>query len=668
VAIGVDVRVNDAHVTSEADLGGDGASVAGSAGIGTSNVSGNVGVQIDGDRVTTGGGGAGQVGSLSGSVHRDDTLALSEDGPDLLGGNQHAEANYDGTHGTAGFEVSTGRDGNSINVTADIDTPAPADVAGDLIDDARAEVEHGAPNVHVDGASVRVEVPYGDGHLAAEVDANDGLAVASDFDTGAATGRVSFGGNTDGDGSVDLRAGADYRDEFIAVDSQRSAEVGATEGGPTLEQSGSDRAQVDLRDLGSVGVDITSEEGATTVGAQVGDLRAETNLDLDQTIEGALDQALDDAADVAREVAGQRPDQPEVRVVSDVDADVARTGDGEGEFSQHTRIGIEVDDTRITIGQGGTATVTDDGTVIAGDTDLRAEHDGSTTSGGVTASVGESDDGHDTSRHIGVFAEHDDDRVEAGVFRDTEGEAGSGPIDDQIGASTGIYATRNDDTVRAGFEDHTNPETVGDAPSVGVFVEDTDGDRTGAGVILTNDLRGDVHSVGTGGVYVDVDGDRHQADARVSFGSEPNVVAAEAVVDAGPVSVGGRVDQSTAGDSLPTARAGIEVEPPPTPTVDADEFGSLDDLLPDDLLSGDGVETDAATDGDPGTEVPDDTTVTVHDEFGDPLSADESSFTDEAADDDSMFGDAADAIGNAAGAALDSVQDLFEDIIDGISD
>lgn len=662
VSVGVDVQLSDTRVANESRLGPDGATSSSTVEVGTLHGDLDVGLETgDGELTATGGGSlTGDHVSISGE--RTTTGRVSDDGIDLTG-RARGTVEYQDAHGRARVE-STGSDEHTdLGVSVDYDVAGAID---EVADGVREEIREAAPSVTADDSGARVEVPYGDGHVAAEVDVGaTGIAVVGDVETPTAAGRV--GGGVDVDGSTITTTGAaSYRDDIVDVSSERTTTVETGGGTPDVSTSAADSAAVEFSDE-RVGVHATTTDETTTAGFDAGPIHVEATTG---DAAAFTDAAIDAARSAADDVVGRLPDRPDVELITDAGGNVSVDDDGRFTIDQHTRVGVEVGDTRVTIGQEGAHTGESADYTLSGDAGIRVEHDGSEDEVGVTAQISKSDDGHDSGVGAGVYGEHDDDRVEAGVFRETDGEAGA-IFDDQLGSDTGVYASHNGDTVRAGVEDRSNPESFDDAPTLGVFVEDSDGERTGAGVVLTTDLRGDTQSVGTGGVYVDVDGERHDAHATVTVGDEASFTGVGVEIDPGPVSVHGRAGLDTTDDDLVEARGGVTDERP-----EVDEFGSLDDLLPDELLDrGDGVidSGDHAVPTQAGVPV-----VTVHDELGDPVDSGAAAGIDPLDDggdllmndttDGSVFDDVGDAMGDAARAVADTVGDVFEDLFDGLSD
>ena len=83
------------------------------------------------------------------------------------------------------------------------------------------------------------------------------------------------------------------------------------------------------------------------------------------------------------------------------------------------------------------------------------------------------------------------------------------------------------------------------------LVEDPEGDRTGGGIIEPVTMTKTDFEVGTGGIYVDVDGEHHDAHAQGGVAAD-GPVEVTATIDPGPVSVSGQVGVQIPGDLDPT--------------------------------------------------------------------------------------------------------------------
>lgn len=308
---------------------------------------------------------------------------------------------------------------------------------------------------------------------------------------------------------------------------------------------------------------------------------------------------------------------PDIQVVDDAGVTVTRDADGTATIDQFGEIGVEVDGTRVTIGQEGTLSSDGTTTSASGDSGVSVDSGGEHVGAGVTAGLTnvEGDDRSDRGLDLGVFAERGDDRVEAGGFASGERDD-SGLIGQTVGTEVGGYVSRNDEEVRAGYADHSNSETFDTPPSKGVFVQDTDGER-------------------------------HDAHTTLTYGTTTSFSGGQVEVDPGPVSVTGRVGLDE--DYSPVVGAEID-----------SEFGSFDDFLPDELLDEPGASSDRPSEP-----------VAVHDELGNPIdNAEEPMTSDEAttlgldgATDTSMFSDVADSIGAVGADAVEAVQDFFDDLI-----
>lgn len=551
------------------------------------------------------------------------------------------------------------------------------------------------PEVAVDA---RVRVGSDEVEVAGEA-SSTGVSASRDTRIGESTTSANVSAGSEG---LEANVAVHTRTELYTGDFEATERVVVTDegvqGSSTIDATfESDHASASYRTE-------TTEDGDTTTEASAAFAVGEVAADADVSVTGlggspvagtvnAVDAAVDgvehtvdSAADGARVIVDTIDDAasagPHVEPIHDAGTTVTHDTDGTTTIDQFGEIGVEVGGTRVTIGQEGTLST--DGTTMSasGDSGVQVESGGEQVGTGVTASVS-SVDGDDRSgggTDLGVFAERGDDRIEAGVTSDqvttdggldsdttlggyveTGGERVEGGVfvtsdqehsalhDQTVGSEVGAYAGRNDDEVRAGFENRSNSETFDSPPTKGVFVEDTDGDRTGVGTIGAIDMKGDVNSVGTDGLYVDVDGERHDAHATFTAGTDGTFAGGQVEVDPGPVSITGRVGMDE--DASPVVDGEID-----------SEFGSLDDLLPDELL--DDPETSAHTPSDP---------VTVHDELGNPISElDTATTLDDApapdlneATDSSMFGDVADTIGDAAGDAFEAVQDFFDDLVGG---
>jgi hypothetical protein len=556
----------------------------------------------------------------------------------------------DGTRASGSINAEVGE----VHAQADVEYEATGDLDA-VVDEVRSEVEAELPTVSVD------------------VDEH-GVSFSAEADNGVVNTRLD-GGIRAENGSVTTNLGGSYSDDHVAVSTNRTTTADTTDGDVAISTDGHDRAAAYYdSDEGRFGGEVKNADGTITLRGEAGDLHGGATVETPDPLGDALD-AVDRTVEAVRDAVRSVPDAPQIDPVVDVGGDVTMDDDGRVAVEQHTRVGVDVGDTRITVGQDGSLTGTSTDSTLAGDAGLRVEGDGSDDEIGVTGRLGSSDDGQDSTVGAAVYGTHDGDRVEVGVFRESDGEAGS-TGDDQLGSDTGVYISHNDETVRAGVEDRTNPESFDEVPSVGVFVEDTDGDRTGIGVIQSVSVHDDVSSIGTDGLYVDIDGERHDAHATVSFGTEGTFSGVGVEVDPGPVSVSGRAGFDTAaGDGL-AVRGGVSDERPtpdpadPGPPPD-DEFGSLDDLLPDDLLAPIDVLTDAAPNADASPMDPPDTpTVPVHDEFGDPVTDDDPGSTDVfvTSDGTSVFDGIGDALGDATSAVVDGIGDVINDLFDGPDD
>jgi hypothetical protein len=558
------------------------------------------------------------------------------------------------------------------------DTPSGEEIV-DLGVSAAQGFAQGAPEIAFD-VGVRV------GASEVNVEGDSASASASASGETQIGGVTSSGGVSAGSGGVEVDA--HLRTGAFTSDFEAAERVTVTDEG--IRGSGSVETSIDTGLGGTSFRTETTEDGESTTDASVSVAVGDVAVDGEVSITGlggtpvadvlnatdasadvlvdAVDDAVDFAADGSKVLVDTIDDvQPDIQLVNDSGVTVTRDADGTITVDQFAEIGVEVDDNRVTVGHDGVLTSDGSNSSAVGDAGVRVTTDDGEFATGVTAGQSVSDDGRATSTGAGVFVERDDDRVETGVFRDGTNDGGLLP--ENTGSDVGVYASHNDDTVRAGFEDRTNSETFDAPPSSGVFVEDVDGDRTGIGTIAQSDVRGDVYSFGSGGVYVDVDGERHDAHITRTAGStfddvsESSFTGVQDEYDLGPISATGRIgletDADDDGDGNVDGRFVADV-------VVEDEFGALDDLLPDELLGDDQPDATSAAVGS-------NEQVTVHDELGNPIAnADGSATSDDAsapdlneASDPSVFSDIADSIGDAATGAVDAVQDFFEDLIGG---
>jgi hypothetical protein len=314
---------------------------------------------------------------------------------------------------------------------------------------------------------------------------------------------------------------------------------------------------------------------------------------------------------------------------------------------------------------------------------------------GITYHLDESETLGTKDTTIGGYAEHDDGRVEGGVFQTSDSDMGPGGREAGRLDESGLYAAHDDDEVRIGTTDDKG--TAGEVSTSGVFVQDADGDRTGVGVINQGKISGDTFEVGTGGVYVDVDGERHDAHAEGGIVMADGEAEVEGEFDPGPVSVTGRAGVVTEGDDRGTTYArgehttetnqvGADAVDNVTGAVDDidDEAGDALDALPH--IDGlDDLETDLPDlpDDDPttddGSSLDDvDQPVVVHDGLGDPVGAMTDAYDDSLAvpdpvvdpndgaddDDGSALDSVTSAVGDAVGAVGDTIGDVIGDLFD----
>jgi hypothetical protein len=377
-------------------------------------------------------------------------------------------------------------------------------------------------------------------------------------------------------------------------------------------------------------------------------------------------------------------------------ATVTHNDDGSETVDFGGHLGVEVDGNEVGVSSILHDTTDADGSAHTdADTGGFVDVDGHHTEAGITYDSDESKTLGTQDTTMGVYAEHDDDRVEGGIFQTTDSDVGPGGHESNRLTETGFYGEHDGDQVRVGTTDDKGE--AGDVLHSGVFVQDADGDRTGVGTISDSKMSADTFEVGTGGVYVDVDGERHDMHAEGGIVMVDGEVEVEGEFDPGPVSVSGRAGVVTDGPDRGTAYARGE-QTTETNRVGDDAAGAargaIDDLNDD---------VDGALDGlphidgldDPGMDLPDlpeddpttdggsilddlDPPVVVHDGLGDPLEdfhdsalesvdatdavVDPNDGTDE--DDGSALDSVTAAVGDAVGAVGDAVGNVIEDLFD----
>jgi hypothetical protein len=288
-----------------------------------------------------------------------------------------------------------------------------------------------------------------------------------------------------------------------------------------------------------------------------------------------IERAIGDIADAARSA-------PPVSL--DVDGGIAaprNIGDGITELSANAHLGIRVGDTEVGVDLGQIA--------LSDGTDTR----GGSAHAGVFVNQGDQHDefgvtSHETydsdqvdDKFTGIYVEHAGEHAEAGVYGEKDTDANGFWGDQTVGEGGGVYVTVDNDTARAGWEhDRGRP---GDPAHTGVFVEDPEGDRTGGGIIEPVTMTKTDFEVGTGGIYVDVDGEHHDAHAQGGVAAD-GPVEVTATIDPGPVSVSGQVGVQIPGDLDPTgivfARGEVETETFSAPPDDV--TGSAPSVTTDD--------------------------------------------------------------------------------------
>ena len=398
---------------------------------------------------------------------------------------------------------------------------------------------------------------------------------------------------------------------------------------------------------------------------------------------------------VARDVV---EDVRDTEVRSDVEgrATVTHNADATATVDFGGRLAVEVDGNEVGVSSDLKDVGDTDVSHTTADTGVFADVDGHHNEAGVTIDIDESETVGTRDGTIGVYAEHDDDRVEGGVFATTDADVGPGGHESNRLFESGVYGERDGDQVRIGTTDDKGE--AGDVLHSGVFVQDADGDRTGVGVISDGKMSGDTFEMGTGGVYADVDGERHDMHAEGGVVMADGEVELEGEFDPGPVSVSGRVGVVTEGDdrgttyargehTTETNRAGDDAVDATRGAVDDlndDVEGVLDGLPHIDGLDDPEVELPDLPADDPTTDPADDdggsildaldVPVIVHDALGDPLEdyhdtameavdatdgvMDPNDGNDE--DDDSALDNVTEAVGDALGAVGDVVEDLFD--------
>ena len=294
-------------------------------------------------------------------------------------------------------------------------------------------------------------------------------------------------------------------------------------------------------------------------------------------------------------------------VHTDLDAHAGIDVDG-NEVGAHTEFSSDANSSGVT---------TRDAT---GDTGVYADIDGHHNEAGVT--IDQSLDAEQvTINSGGGYVERDEHRAEAGFYQETDSDYDAERGDLNQRTERGVYASRDDDTVRMGKE--TDEGDAGEMPTTEWFVEDADGDRTGVGTIGDSKFTDDTKEFGTGGLFVDVDGERHDAHAEGGLVVTEDDVYVEVEVDPGPESARAAAGVHGNGEGNPGtvyADAGVTSEPPPV--IDGlDDDGDMDlPDFPDDELQSVLLDSDAA-----------EIAVVVHDAVGDPMgTADE---TEESVDD-----------------------------------
>ena len=278
----------------------------------------------------------------------------------------------------------------------------------------------------------------------------------------------------------------------------------------------------------------------------------------------------------AAAAVSDHPRAPEVRIDAEFDLDGPDIVNGEwdGTESVDGRLGVEVGDRRVGV-EFDSDREFDNGEV--GDRSFGAGvfvDDGvrRTEVGGGTARTTDGDDVTTTTR--GVFVERDGHRTEVGMY-DEEDIDSTWRGDSTASTGGGVYVDIDGETGRAGW---TNDRGGPDDPAhLGVFVEDAEGDQTGAGIILPMTATTTNVEVGTGGVYVDIDGEHHDAYAQGGVVAD-GAVSVTATIDPGPVGVSGEVGVQRPADGDPTGivftRGQVEVEELP----DGDDLPHIDGL------------------------------------------------------------------------------------------
>jgi hypothetical protein len=253
-----------------------------------------------------------------------------------------------------------------------------------------------------------------------------------------------------------------------------------------------------------------------------------------------------------------------------------------------------------------------------------------------------------------------------------------------------VYVDTDGETGRLGFpNDRGGPD---DPAHLGMFVEDAEGDQTGVGIIAPVTATSTNVEVGTGGVYVDIDGEHHDAYAQGGVVAD-GPVSVTATIDPGPVGVSGEVGVQRPADGDPTGivftRGQVEVEELPDgddlPHIDGlhDALGAAGDVATAGVIElADGLDgaTVAAEAADSVFDLPeggapadaiDTGIVVVHDEVGDRVAdpwADVDSgpsyddpLTSESNDDssDDFLDAVVDAVGDAVHDVGEAIGDLF---------